>query len=64
MKKQRISKREYAALLEIAKRNSYPIERRGDLQTRSSDEQDFLDMSVWSIEEMLIQAYELGKSQK
>lgn len=64
MKKQRISKREYAAILEIAKRNSFLIEERGDLKTRSSDEEDFLDMAVWSIEEMLIQVYELGKGQK
>lgn len=63
MKKQRLSQKEYAALLEIAKKNSFLIADRGDLETCSSDGEDFLDMAVWSIKEMLIQAYELGKSQ-
>lgn len=63
MKKQRLSKKEYAAILEIAKKNSCLIADRGDLETHSSDDEDFLDMAIWSIKEMLIQAYELGKRQ-
>ena len=48
-------------LIEIAKRNSYSIEERGDLETRNSDSEDFIEMSVWSIKAMLEEAYELGK---
>ena len=47
--------------LEIAKRNSYSIEERGDLETSNSDSEDFIEMSVWSIKAMLEEAYELGK---
>ena len=42
-------------------RNSYSIEERGDLETRNSDSEDFIEMSVWSIKAMLEEAYELGK---
>ena len=48
-------------LIEIAKKNSYSIETRGDLETRNSDSEDFIEMSVWSIQAMLEEAYELGK---
>ena len=48
-------------LEKIAMENSYAIEQRGDLETRESDSEDFLDISVWSLREMLKQAYELGK---
>lgn len=48
-------------LIEIAKKNSYSIEERGDLETRNSDSEDFIEMSVWSIKAMLEEAYELGK---
>ena len=48
-------------LEKIAIENSYIIEERGDLETRHSDSEDFLDISVWSLREMLKQAYELGK---
>ena len=48
-------------LEKIAMENSYAIEQRGDLETRKSDSEDFLDISVWSLREMLKQAYELGK---
>lgn len=33
-------------LIEIAKKNSYSIETRGDLETRNSDSEDFIEMSV------------------
>ena len=48
-------------LIEIAKKNSYSIETRGDLETRNRDSEDFIEMSVWSIKAMLEEAYELGK---
>ena len=48
-------------LIEIAKKNSYSIETRGDLETRNGDSEDFIEMSVWSIKAMLEEAYELGR---
>lgn len=59
MKKQ-ISKATEKKLLEIAKANSVEIENRGDLKRRYSDSEDFVEVSVWGIEEMLKAAYELG----
>lgn len=51
-------------LLEIAKQASASIEMRGDLERRWSDSEDFIEVAVWSIEEMLIVAYELGKRER
>ena len=48
-------------LIEIAKRNSYSIEERGDIETRNRESEDIIEMSVWSIKTMLEEAYELGK---
>lgn len=48
-------------LFEIAKRNIYGLEKRGDLEQRFIDSEDFLDVAVWSIRKMLEEAYELGK---
>lgn len=48
-------------LVEIAKKNSYSIETRGDLESRDNDEEDFIELSVWSIQAMLEEAYELGR---
>lgn len=47
-------------LLEIAKESSSVIKARGDLKERYNDEEDFIEVAVWSIEEMLKAAYELG----
>ncbi len=57
-------KKENLQLLEIAKKNSYAVENRGDLEKRNNDSEDFLDISVWSLKEMLREAYELGKRSK
>lgn len=48
-------------LFEIAKRNIFGLEERGDLEQRFIDSEDFLDVAVWSIRKMLEEAYELGK---
>ncbi|WP_415274882.1 DUF6900 domain-containing protein [Clostridium perfringens] len=48
-------------LFEIAKRNIYGLEERGDLEQRFIDSEDFLDVAVWSIRKLLKEAYELGK---
>jgi len=47
------------ALTEIAQRH-FQIET---LETRKSDSLDFHDVSIWSIKDALIEAYELGKKQ-
>ena len=57
----RINGKRDKALLEIAKKHSYAIEERGDLEKRNNDSEDFLEVSVWSLKEMLKEAYELGK---
>lgn len=56
----KISKVTEKKLLEIAKENSVEIENRGDLKRRYSDSEDFIEVPVWGIEEMLKAAYELG----
>lgn len=63
MKKQSLTKKELAALLNIAKECSAAVDNRGDLAERGCDSEDFIEVSVWGIEEMLRRAYELGKSQ-
>ncbi|MGX7139971.1 DUF6900 domain-containing protein [Facklamia languida] len=57
----RINDRRDRTLLEIAKKHSCAIEKRGDLEKRNNDSEDFLEVSVWSLKEMLKEAYELGK---
>lgn len=51
------NRRTERALAEIAKRELH-IET---LETRKSDSLDFHDVSVWSIRDALIAAYELGR---
>ena len=57
----RINEKRDKALLEIAKKNSCAIEERGDFEKRNNDSEDFLEVSVWSLKEMLKEAYEIGK---
>ena len=57
----KLSKKELESLVEIAKKYIYPVEARGDLETRDNDSEDFLEVSVWSIKAALEAAYELGK---
>ena len=49
-------------LLNIAKELSYIVEMRGDLDSRMNDEEDFIDIAVWTLQEMLERAYQLGLS--
>lgn len=51
-------------LLEIAKENSFAVYQRGDLERRGSDQEDFIELSVWSLKDMLEEAYRLGKEGK
>lgn len=58
----KITKKEYEALLQMAKETSVAVGERGDLERRYSDGEDFLDQAVWSLKEMLINAYMMGKN--
>lgn len=60
----KITKKEYNQLLEIAKDRIYAIEARGDLEQRNNDSEDFIEVSVGSIQDILIAAYQLGKESK
>lgn len=55
--------KELQKLVEIAKKNISALERRGDLEARYSDSEDFFETSVWSLKAALIEAYELGKKE-
>lgn len=57
----KLSKKESRNLVEIAKKYMYPVEKRGDLETRDNDKEDFLDVSVWGIKAALEEAYRLGR---
>ncbi len=52
------------ALEKIAMEESYAIEVRGGLDARDNDDDDFKEVSVWSLQRMLERAYELGKTSK
>lgn len=51
-------------LEQIAMAADYVLEQRGGLETRNNDTEDFPEVSVWGIREMLRKAYELGKAEK
>ena len=48
----------------IAKEIIYAIEKRGGLDTRNNDDEDFIETSVWSLKAALEAAYEAGKNDK
>lgn len=47
-------------LYKLAASEDPTIEERGDLETRWSDSEDFLEVPVWAIREMLKKAYKAG----
>ena len=49
---------------EIAKQKILAIKRRGDLETRSNDEEDFFEVSVWELKEALLEIYNAGKNNR
>ena len=57
-----ISKKALRALEQIAMNASYPLEKRGGIEGRNNDEEDFPEISVNAIQEMLEKAYLLGKA--
>lgn len=52
------------ALEQIAIEESCTIEDRGGLDTRNIDSEDFVEIAVWTIRDMLKRAYELGKASR
>lgn len=56
-----ISKATEKKLLQIAKQYSASVKQRGDLKERKNDADDFIDISVWGLEQMLQKAYALGR---
>ena len=52
-----------AKVVKIAQRYIMDVNARGDLETRHSDGEDFLDVSVWSLRDALVAAYELGRKE-
>lgn len=57
-----ISSKEKEALLEIARKTLAGMEAREDFEPQNSDSLDFIEASVWGIEEALTAAYLLGKA--
>lgn len=57
-----ISTKEKEALLEIARKTLAGMEAREDFEPQNSDSLDFIEASVWGIEEALTAAYLLGKA--
>lgn len=59
----KLNKKQQDALLKIAMQTMLSVAERGDLETRNSDSEDFLDIPVWSLKRALEEAYLLGKSE-
>ena len=57
-----ISSKEKEALLEIARKTLVGMEERESFEPQNSDSLDFIEASVWGIEEALTAAYLLGKA--
>ena len=47
-------------ITEIAAKHLIAVQERGDLETRRSDSEDFIEVSVWSLKAALEEAYEAG----
>lgn len=58
-----MTEKELQQLVDVAKKHIYAIERRGDLENRGNDSEDFVETSVWSIKAALLEAYQLGQKQ-
>ena len=56
-----LSKKELESLVEIARKHIYPVEARGDLETRDNDSEDFIEVPVWGIQKAMEEAYLLGR---
>ena len=64
MKKTTLSSEETKLITATAKKHIYAIKTRGDLESRNSDSEDFIETSVWSLRAALEEAYRLGKESR
>lgn len=60
----KITDKELKQLSEIAKKNIVPLRNRTDLERHFNGEEDFFEIAIWELKEVLIAAYELGKTQQ
>lgn len=58
----KLSKKEQEQILEVAKQHIFQIADRGDMETRHSDGEDFMDIAVWCLKDALEAAYKLGRN--
>lgn len=57
-----MTEKEKQQLIEVAKKHMYEVQRRGNLESRGADSEDFIEVSVWSLEAALLEAYQLGRA--
>jgi len=57
----KLSKKTMKALEQIALAADYGLEKRGDLEDRWNDTEDFPEVSIRAIKTMLEEAYRLGR---
>ncbi len=62
MKNENITKMAYKKLLRIARETIPALEDRVNLEPQWSDDADFIETSVWSLDALLKKAYQLGKA--
>ena len=60
--KKPIPMHDYKKLIKIALDNVPGLEGRQDLERLWSDSADFFETTVWTLEDVLVKAYQLGKS--
>ena len=58
----KISRKTAKALEKIAMSASYSLEYRGGIDERNNDSEDFPEISIRALQEMLEQAYLLGRT--
>lgn len=56
-----MTKKELNALAKIAKKTIVPMENRTDLERHFNGDEDFLEIAIWELKDVLIEAYKLGK---
>lgn len=59
-----ITKEAYQKLLSLARETIPALTNRADLKSQNSDQADFIETSVWSLDALIQKAYELGKTER
>ena len=59
-----INQKVWAELEKIAMIHSYNLEERGGIEGRGCDSEDFVEVSIYSVQRMLAAAYLAGKNTK